>query len=60
MLLLKKSRSFWKFAFFAFLISIDVENNQSKTFEKNYARFLLDHWLTFLKKIHFKNIKNNV
>jgi hypothetical protein len=45
--------------FFAFLISIDVESNQSKTFENNYARFFLDHWLTFLEKIHLKNIKNS-
>jgi hypothetical protein len=59
MLLLRKSRSLWEFVFFAFLISIDVENNQSKTFENNYAKSFLDHWLTFLKKIHFKNIKNN-
>jgi hypothetical protein len=59
MLLLRKFRSLWKFAFFAFLISIDVENNQSKTFENNYARFSFDHWLTSLKKIHFKDIKNS-
>jgi archaellin len=59
MLLLKKVRSLWKFAFFAFLISIDVENNQSKTFENNYTRSFFDYWYTFLEKTHFKNIKNN-
>ncbi len=58
MFLLRKSRSLWKFAFFAFLIRVDVENNQSKTSENNYARSFLDHWLTSLEKT-LKDIKNS-
>ncbi len=58
-LLLRKSRSLWESAFFAFSIRVDVENNQIKTSENNYAKSFLDHWLTSLEKIHLKNIKNN-
>ncbi len=59
MLLLRKSRSLWESAFFAFLISVDVEGSQSKTSEGSCARSSLDHWLTSLEKIHLKDIKNS-
>jgi hypothetical protein len=55
----RKYRSLWESAFFAFLIRVDVESSQIKTFENSYARSSFDRWLTSLKKTRLEDIKND-